>query len=150
MGRLINIAARTALAVAFLWAGAVKLSRPEVFAVTIDAFGILPDGLAAPLSVVLPLAEIVAAAMLLFEVRGGLVLTSGLLAVFIGVLAYALRMGLDIDCGCYGPSDPELEAFGSIRQALWRDIAMLCGVAFLFWRKGRGERPGRGASAGAR
>ena len=150
MGRLINLVARTALAAAFLWAGAVKLARPEVFAVTIDAFGILPDGLAAPLSVILPLAEIVAAVMLLFGMRGGLALTAGLLAVFIGVLAYALRMGLDIDCGCYGPSDPEREAFGSIRQALWRDLAMLCGVAFLYWRKGRAERPANGATAGTR
>ncbi|MFZ5425835.1 MAG: MauE/DoxX family redox-associated membrane protein [Thermodesulfobacteriota bacterium] len=150
MGRLIQIVARTALAVAFLWAGAVKLARPEVFAVTIDAFGILPDGLVAPLSVILPAAEIVAAVLLLFEMRGGLALSAGLLAVFIGVLAYALRMGLDIDCGCYGPSEPEREAFGSIRQALWRDLAMLCGVAFLYWRKGRGERPERGAPTGAR
>jgi len=148
--RLFHLVAKTVLAVAFLWAGAVKLARPEVFAVTIKAFGILPDGLVDPLSVILPLAEIVAAVMLFFEVRGGLALTTGLLALFIGILAYALRMGLDIDCGCYGPSDPEREAFGSIRQALWRDLAMLSGVAFLYWWKGKAGRSGGGAAVEAR
>ncbi len=140
MGRIFYVAVRVALALAFLVAGVIKLARPEVFAVTVRAFGILPDALVGPLSIALPAVEVAAAVMLLFDVRGGLALTAGLLGVFVAILVYALRMGLDIDCGCYGPSDPEREAFGSIRQALWRDSAMLLCVAYLYWWKSRAGR----------
>lgn len=135
MKKTIPILARTALALAFLIAGAIKLSRPEVFAVTVKAFGIVPEALIGPLSVGLPVLEIAAALLLLFNRRPGLEMVTALLLIFLSILAYALHMGLDIDCGCYGPSDPEREAFGSIRQALWRDAAMLGCAAFLFWRR---------------
>jgi uncharacterized membrane protein YphA (DoxX/SURF4 family) len=135
MSRTFSILARVALALAFLTAGVLKLSRPEVFAVTIKAFGLLPEALIMPLSVGLPMLEIAAALLLFCNRRPGLELVTALLLLFVATLAYALRMGLDIDCGCYGPSDPEREAFGSIRQALWRDAAMLCCAAFLFWRR---------------
>lgn len=133
--RTITILARAALALAFLTAGALKLARPEVFAVTIKAFGIVPDAAIGPLSIGLPVLEIAAALLLLFNRRPGLEMVTALLLLFVAILLYALHMGLDIDCGCYGPSDPEREAFGSIRQALWRDAAMLCCAAFLFWRR---------------
>ncbi|MFP5221161.1 MAG: MauE/DoxX family redox-associated membrane protein [Acidobacteriota bacterium] len=133
--RIITILARTALALAFLVAGVIKLSRPEVFSVTIKAFGIVPGAVLGPLSIGLPMLEIAGALLLLFNRRPGLELVTALLLLFVAILLYALRMGLDIDCGCYGPSDPEREAFGSIRQALWRDAAMLSCAAFLFWRR---------------
>lgn len=139
-----NLVIRLVLAGAFFWAGAVKLSNPEVFAVTVRAFGLLPDGLVNVMAVVLPALEVVAAVLLALGRREGLALTAGLLAVFVAVLVYALRMGLDIDCGCYGPSDVRSEAFGSIRQALWRDAAMLAAVAWLAWggrTKHREEAP---------
>lgn len=136
---------RLALGMAFFAAGAVKLSQPEVFAVTVEAFGILPDPVVGPLSVALPCLEIGAALLLVFEARGGLALTAGLLVLFVVVLAYALGMGLDVDCGCYGTADPQREAFGSIRRSLWRDGIMLAGAAYLYWwraRRGRCPAPG--------
>lgn len=143
MGNLFYHLARTGLAVAFLVAGAIKIAQPEVFAVTIKAFGVLPASVVELLSLVLPFLEIVAAFLLFFEVRGGLTLTAGLLVIFITVLVYALSMGLDVDCGCYGPSDPEREAFGSIRQALWRDSAMCAAVVYLYWWNVKSGRRGR-------
>jgi len=127
-----RILLRLALAGAFFAAGAVKLSNPEVFAVTVRAFGLLPDALVGVLSVALPALEIVAAVLLALGRRGGLELTALLLCCFVAVLLYALHMGLDVDCGCYGPSDVQYEAFGSIRRALWRDAAMLAVVAVLY------------------
>ena len=143
MGNTLYHVARLGLALAFMAAGAIKLARPEVFAVTIRAFGILPEALVGPLSLLLPCLEIVAALLLIFAVRAGLPFTVGLLAIFVSILVYALDMGLDIDCGCYGPSDPEREAFGSIRQALWRDVAMLATAAYLYWWKVKDRRRGR-------
>lgn len=140
MGNTLYHVARLGLTLAFMAAGAIKIARPEVFAVTIRAFGILPEAFIGPLSLLLPCLEIVAALLLVFEVRGGLPLTAGLLTVFVSILVYALSMGLDTDCGCYGPSDPEREAFGSIRQALWRDAAMFGTAAYLYWWKVIGRR----------
>lgn len=138
---------RCGLAVAFLASGTIKLARPEVFAVTVKALGLVPDALAAPLSHLLPGIEVAAAVLLLADVRGSLTVIAGLLTLFVGILFYALRMGLDIDCGCYGPGEPEREAFSSIRTALWRDGAMLAVVAALYWlRRRRGWR-GRSLSA---
>jgi len=58
-----------------------------------------------------------------------------LIVGFIGVLSYGIAIGLDIDCGCFGPGDPEGEAFHSLRSALMRDCFMLAGAAFLYgWR----------------
>ncbi len=95
--------ARLILAGLFLGAGIIKLQNPEVFAVTIRAFGILPDAVIDPLSILLPVLEVAAAIGLIIDVRGALLIISGLLALFIAVLLYAVQLGLDIDCGCYGP-----------------------------------------------
>jgi hypothetical protein len=68
----------------------------------------------------------------------------GLLAVFIAILRYGISMGLDVDCGCFGPDDPEAEAFRGLRAALCRDLVMMAGVGFLYgWRRRRAIRPVR-------
>lgn len=128
-------AVRLALAGAFLLAGVIKLADPAVLAVTIKAFGILPASWAGPLSVALPVVEVLAALGLLFDLRGSLGVIALLLLVFIAVLAWGLHLGLDIDCGCYGPSDPEARAFSSLRTAFNRDLVMLAGAGFCYlWR----------------
>lgn len=133
---------RIGLALAFLSAGIIKIMHPLVFAVTVDAFGILPGELVLPTAYVLPMVEIIGALMLLFDIRGGLGLITLMLVLFILVLGYGRYMGLDIDCGCYGPGDPEAEAYAGIRSALIRDTIMLAGVAILYTsRKAFGLRP---------
>ena len=130
------------LAALFLSAGIIKLQNPEVFAVTIRAFGILPEAFIDPFSILLPVVEVAAALGLIFDARGALFIISGLLVLFIAILLYAIRLGLDIDCGCYGPGDPEAEAFGSIRTSLYRDILMAAGVVYLYvWRSLNKEKP---------
>jgi len=47
-----------------------------------------------------------------------------------------------VDCGCFGPEEPEAEAFHGLRLALYRDMAMLAAVAFLYgWRRYRRVQP---------
>jgi rhodanese-related sulfurtransferase len=65
-------AVRIALALAFLVAGISKILDPMTFAVTIDAFGILPGPLIPPVAVFLPLLEIMGAVALIFDIRGSL------------------------------------------------------------------------------
>ena len=135
--------ARIGLALSFLVAGAIKIQDPMTFAATIDAFGILPGPLVLPVAFVLPVLEILGATALIFDVRGSLGLITLMILVFIAVLAWGLHMGLDIDCGCYGPGDTEGEAFAGIRDALWRDLIMLgCAATLYAWRKVMGVRPG--------
>ena len=133
---------RVGLALSFLAAGLIKIMNPMTFAVTIDAFGILPGPLVMPVAILLPMVEILGAAALIFDIRGSLGLITLMLLAFIAVLAYGLHMGLDIDCGCYGPGDPEAEAYAGIRGALWRDLSMLACAAVLYaWRGLLGVRP---------
>jgi len=66
----------------------------------------------------------------------------GLLVLFIAILGYGIWMGLDVDCGCFGPDDPEAEAFHGLRLPLYRDMLMLAGIAYIYgWRRYRAIKP---------
>jgi hypothetical protein len=133
---------RWGLAAVFVWAGAAKLADPAAFAALIDAYGLVPAPLLLPLAVGLPLVEVVAAVGLLADIRGSLAIIAGLMAVFIAILTYGIRMGLDVDCGCFTPGDIESRAYHGLQAALYRDLAMTAGIAFLYgWRRVRSVRP---------
>lgn len=126
---------RWGLALVFLYAGAIKLADPYSFAILIEAYGLIPEALLMPVAIVLPALEVMAAIGLIFDLRGSLVVIAALLAIFILVLGYGLWMGLDVDCGCFGPEDPEGKAFAGIRPALYRDFILAGGVLLLYgWR----------------
>ena len=132
-------AVRAALAVAFIVAGALKLADQRSFVLTIKAFSILPTDLVKPVAAALPALEIVGGLLLLFDLPGGLAVIGGLLLLFIAVVVNAIRQGLDIDCGCYGPEDPEGQVYHGLWPTLRRDLAMLAGVAYCAaWRRLRG------------
>jgi hypothetical protein len=126
----------------FIYAGGTKLVEPEIFAVLIEAYGIVPERLLMPVAIGLPLLKVIAGIGLLFDIRGSLALITGLLVLFIVVLGYGIWMGLDVDCGCFGPEDPEAEAFHGLRMSLFRDLFMMAGVAFIYvYRWYRAIRP---------
>jgi len=109
--------------------------EPKTFAVLIEAYGIVPEGLLMPVAVVLPALEVAAGVGLLFDIEGSLSMIAALLMLFIAILSYGIWMGLDVDCGCFGPEDPEAKAFHGLRQSLHRDLVMLAGIAFVYgWR----------------
>ena len=126
----------------YIYAGGTKLLEPEIFAVLIDAYGIVPEGLLMPVAIGLPFLEVIAGFGLLFDIRGSLALITGLLVLFMMVLGYGIWMGLDVDCGCFGPEDPEAKAFHSLRLSLFRNLVMMAGVIFLYgWRRYLAIRP---------
>jgi len=124
---------RWSLGSIFIYSGVTKFFAPITFAVLIDAYGLVPDVLLMPLAVVIPLFEVLAGAGLMLDIRGSLGGITGLLLLFVAILGFGIRMGLDVDCGCFGPEDPEAEAFHGLRTALVRDVIMLAGVFFLYW-----------------
>ncbi|EKD37130.1 MAG: methylamine utilization protein [uncultured bacterium] len=117
----------------FLIAAVPKLFDVAGFAAVIDAYGILPDSLLLPMAVGLPVMEIILAVGLLLNRLPCKAGVAALLLVFIAVLSYAIWLGLDIDCGCFGPEDPERQAFHGLKTALVRDIVMLLPLAYSFW-----------------
>lgn len=126
---------RLILVAIFLWSGITKAFHPKDFATTVDAYGLLPDLLIMPVSLALILAEIIAAIGLLFEKRGSLTAITFMMILFIGILSYGIYLGLDIDCGCFGPEDPEAQAFHNLRGALMRDLLFMLAIGYLYlWR----------------
>lgn len=135
--------ARWGLGLIFVYAGAVKLIDPRAFAEVVGAYGLLPAGLVTPVAVLLPAAEVLAGIGLVLDKRGSLAAIGAMTVMFIVVLAYGIGLGLDVDCGCYGPGDPEGEAFHGLREALVRDLGMLSVVAYVYWwRRTNAALPG--------
>lgn len=133
---------RWGLGAVFIYAGSVKLLAPQTFAILIDAYGLVPEFLLMPVAIALPALEVAAGIGLIFDIEGSLPVTGGLLVLFVAILSYGIWMGLDVDCGCFGPDDPEAAAFHGLRESLCRDLVMIAGIVFLFvWRRYRAIRP---------
>jgi uncharacterized membrane protein len=132
---ILDLILRLVLSAIFLVSGVAKLIEPQSFAVIIEAYGFVPELLVLPVALALPGLEILAAVGLLMGQRGSLELMTVLILIFMAVLAYGIYLGLDVDCGCFGPEDPEAEAFHGLRRALYRDMAMMLGVLFIHTRR---------------
>jgi Methylamine utilisation protein MauE len=124
---------RWGISLIFLFAAVPKLFDVHGFAKIIDAYAILPDMLLLPTAIILPLAEIFLAVGLLFNGWKSKLGCAILLLMFIALLSYSIWMGLDIDCGCFGPEDPEYSAFHGLRAALLRDIMMFLPLVYSLW-----------------
>ncbi len=124
---------RILIGLVFILSGFSKITKPQSFAVIIDAYGLVPSGLTIIVAVFLIIVELLAGFALLLDLKGGLTTISLLLVVFMSILGYGIWMGLDVDCGCFGPEDIEAEAFHGLRSALYRDFLILAGIVYLYW-----------------
>ncbi len=88
----------------FGYAGAVKILEPHTFAGDLYAFGLLPGWAIAPVAIMLPSVEIVAACALLAPILrlSAASLLLALLLAFIGVGLWVLWRGTEVWCGCFG------------------------------------------------
>ena len=99
---------RIALGAIFLYAAYTKLREPwMVFAIAIDAYGILPEPAVLATARTLPWCELALGLILLsgFGLRYAAIAASALLAAFFAVMLMAYSKGLAIDCACFGPGD---------------------------------------------
>jgi uncharacterized membrane protein YphA (DoxX/SURF4 family) len=133
---------RLGLSGLFIYAGAIKLTDPAAFARIISAHDLAPDWAVGYISVVLPSVEILAGIGLALGVRGGLVLVTGLLIMFVLVLGFGVMSDLQVDCGCF--STEELQERGSLKVAFYRDIGLVMAALYLGWWKWA-HADGRGA-----
>ncbi|MBI5593201.1 MAG: DoxX family membrane protein [Deltaproteobacteria bacterium] len=137
---------RCFIAAVFLWSGISKLLDPVSFGVLIDAYGLIPKTWVMPAAILLSSLEVIAGAGLVLDIQGSLAIITGMVILFIAILSFGIHMGLDIDCGCFGPHDPEAKAFHGLRTALFRDFVLMAGVLYLYvWRFYRSIRPRAGS-----
>jgi hypothetical protein len=118
-----------------IFAAIPKLSDPAAFAEIVGAYGLLPDFLVFAAACVLPLGELTAAFLLIRGRNSGLWIAAILMLLFITVLSYGIWLGLDIDCGCFGPGDLESEAFSNLRLAVVRDLLLCIPIIYCLWHR---------------
>lgn len=88
----------------FLLAGSLKLQDPQLFTMQVRSFEMMRDPWNAALALALPWLEILCGlAVITGDLRkGALVLLNGALLVFLAVMGWALAVGKQVDCGCFG------------------------------------------------
>jgi uncharacterized membrane protein YphA (DoxX/SURF4 family) len=126
--RIVLVLLRLALGGVFVYAAWIKLREPwMLFALSIDAYHVLPEWAVTLVARTLPWVELMAGLLLLAGrwVRVSTVATSALLALFFGMMVRAYARGEAIDCGCFGPG----EAISPL--TLLRDGSLLGGSLFL-------------------
>lgn len=131
--QLFYLVTRLGIGFIFIYAGMVKLIDPEAFARTISQYGLVPDFLLAPVAIGLPAIELLAGIGLIFNIRGSLGVIFSLLIMFIFILWYGIFREFNIDCGCF--TSDEIGGINSLKQAFYRDLAMIAGVFYLFLYK---------------
>jgi uncharacterized membrane protein YphA (DoxX/SURF4 family) len=121
LGRTLLIIGRLALAGIFLFAAYAKL-KPQaamgwsassvkislsMFAMQVDSYQLLPPQLVGPAAHFLPLFELFLGLWLLSGVlfRYAALTTTLLLGAFFAMMVRTYRMGLEINCGCFGPGE---------------------------------------------
>ena len=134
---------RLILAGIFIAAGYLKLREPWLqFAVSLNSFRILPDSALEPIARTLPWCELALGLAILSGVllRWFSLVASAMLTVFLGVLVRSYAMGLQVDCGCFGPG----EALGPktlVRDGLMLLLALAVTMAAFRIRPGSGRWP---------
>jgi uncharacterized membrane protein YphA (DoxX/SURF4 family) len=100
----------------FIYAGVMKIFDPAGFANDIDNYKILPWPLTVRLAFYLPWLEILCglAVILGLLYRGGLLILTMLISIFIIASVIAKARGLDITCGCFGHASKYLSFFGHL------------------------------------
>ncbi|HLI85298.1 MAG TPA: MauE/DoxX family redox-associated membrane protein [Bryobacteraceae bacterium] len=106
--RIAAVVLRLGLGAVFGYAAWVKLREPwMLFAISVDAYHVLPEWGAVAVARTLPWFELALAVMLLTGIgkRISLPAASALLAVFFGLMVRSYARGEGIDCGCFGPGE---------------------------------------------
>ncbi len=116
---VINLIARLILGYIFIKASIVKIVDPASFANEIANYQIMfREGLNI-IALILPWIEFLLAVTLILGIRlrASAILSSALMVVFLGAVLTAMARGLDISCGCFGPSSEKV-GWGKIFENL--------------------------------
>jgi hypothetical protein len=109
----------------FIWASIDKILHPNSFAMVIKDYQILPLAVVNFFAVILPYVELILGTMLVSGVwlQGAGLLTTVLLVIFWGALAFNVARGLDVHCGCFSS---EARGNPTTTWYLIRDLFFVC------------------------
>jgi len=127
--RRVILILRLVLAAVFLYAAYTKLRQPWLlFAMSIDAYQLLPEWAVLTLGRTIPWLELLLGLLLAagVAVRYSAAAAAILLAAFFAVMLQAYIKGMGIDCGCFGLG----EKISPL--TLTRDGALLAATILLF------------------
>lgn len=117
----------------FLYAGALKLLRPDILFIDLQSYQMLPYRVAYVSSFYLPSLEIFAGVGVMhrwLRQEAAWVLV-GLMVVFIIALATAWLRGLDISCGCFGGAASRV----NYALLIGRDVLMAAACIFVLYSR---------------
>jgi len=139
MMRAVFTLARLVFGAVFVYAGAEKVMDAQAFASVIFNYQVLPAKLVYGAALLLPALEVVCGLALCAGTlaRGAAVVLNVLMAVFMGLMGWALARGLDVTCGCFGGAGQAVS-----RETLVRDgIILLVGLVALWGAFAREKAP---------
>ena len=117
-----TLALRLILGITFLYAGIIKASASQAFAIALLPFTFIDSMWTGPLAVGLAWMEILAGVLVLAPriYEAGAAMIAGLCLVFIAVLSWALWNGYIVSCGCFG--EDMAPSAAKMLLAIGRDI----------------------------
>jgi uncharacterized membrane protein YphA (DoxX/SURF4 family) len=120
---------RLAAGVLFLYAGTVKMLDPFQFLLDIRSFQMTPYWMAVAVAHYLPFLEILCGTALIIRraYAGALAVLLASVTVFLVAIVSAWARGIDVSCGCFGPSSGP----ASYPWLLARDSVVLICLAVL-------------------
>jgi len=136
--RILVLVLRLALGCVWLYAAYTKLKQSWlVFAMSIDAYRMLPEWAVLSIARSLPWIELAIGILLVTGVAMRYVSIAGaaILTVFFSVMAVAHARGLGIDCGCFGVGEA-LSGWTLLRDGTL--VAAAIALAILCWKRGAG------------
>ncbi|MFL6123999.1 MauE/DoxX family redox-associated membrane protein [Actinophytocola sp.] len=133
---LIGLVVRLGLAAVWLVSGAIKASDLNQTYVAVQAYDVLPSGVASAVAGALPFLEFALGVLLLVGLgtRIVAVVSVVVLVAFIGAVAQSWARGLTIDCGCFGGGGQVAAGQTQYPQEIARDVGFLLLATWLLVR----------------
>ncbi|HUO34878.1 MAG TPA: MauE/DoxX family redox-associated membrane protein [Candidatus Acidoferrum sp.] len=159
LGRILLLLGRLVLAGIFIFAAYAKM-KPQtevpwsvasvrtslaMFAMQVDSYQLLPTGYVSLAAHLLPPAELLLGFWLLSGIglRFSALATTLLVGLFFAVIVRTYAMGLEINCGCFGPGE-QLGKITLVRDGSFLGLALAVTIgAFLVHRAGRNKMEAR-------
>lgn len=110
LNKYVILISRFLVGIVFIIASIDKIAVPELFAINIEGYNILPISLINIIAIIIPWIELLCGIFLIsgFYLRSSSLIVSIFLVLFILMITSAILRGLDIDCGCFGVESSEV------------------------------------------
>ena len=133
---VVGLLARLFLGAVLVVAGLLKVGHPLTSQRAVQAYDLLPLGLAGVVGLALPFLEIVLGVLLVLGLftRPVAVVSTLLMVAFVVGIAQAWARGLTIDCGCFGGGGQVGANDTAYPQEIARDASFAAAGVWLAWR----------------